>query len=117
MLLLSADVAAQHPHDGHYRPDTTALKRTQRLGEVVVRGKYVDRVNKSAYNAVAIDTRKLRNTNLDLAHALDRVAGIKIREEGGVGSAVQLNLNGFTGQHVKVFIDACRWTTPTPASD
>ena len=37
MLLLSADVAAQHPHDGHYRPDTTALKRTQRLGEVVVR--------------------------------------------------------------------------------
>ena len=42
MLLLSADVAAQHPHDGHYRPDTTALKRTQRLGEVVVRGKYVD---------------------------------------------------------------------------
>ena len=30
---------------------------------------------------------------------------VKIREEGGVGSAVQLNLNGFTGQHVKVFID------------
>ena len=94
MLLLSVNAAAQHPHDGHYRPDTTALKRTQRLGEVVVRGKYVDRVNKSAYNAVAIDTRKLRNTNLDLAH-----------EEGGVGSAVQLNLNGFTGQHVKVFLD------------
>ena len=105
MLMLSAHAAAQHPHDGHYRPDTTALKRTQHLGEVVVRGKYVDRVNKSAYNAVAIDTRKLRNTNLDMAHALDRVAGIKIREEGGVGSSVQLNLNGFTGQHVKVFID------------
>ena len=33
------------------------------------------------------------------------MAGIKIREEGGVGSSVQLNLNGFTGQHVKVFID------------
>ena len=105
MFLLPANAAAQHPHDGHYRPDTTALSRTQHLGEVVVRGKYVDRVNRSAYNAVAIDTRKLRNTNLDLAHALDRVVGIKIREEGGVGSAVQLNLNGFTGQHVKVFID------------
>ena len=105
MLLLSADVAAQHLHNGHYRPDSTALQRTQHLSEVVVRGKYVDRVNKSGYNAVAIDTRKLRNTNLDLAHALDRVAGIKIREEGGVGSAVQLNLNGFTGQHVKVFLD------------
>ena len=105
MLLLSASAASQHPHDGHYRSDSTAVQRTQHLDKVVVRGKYVDRVNKSAYNAVAIDTRKLRNTNLDLAHALDRVAGIKIREEGGVGSGVQLNLNGFTGQHVKVFID------------
>lgn len=105
MLLLSVNAAAQHPHNSHYRPDSTALQRTQHLSEVVVRGKYVDRVNKSAYNAVAIDTRKLRNTNLDLAHALDRVAGIKIREEGGVGSTVQLNLNGFTGQHVKVFLD------------
>lgn len=109
MLLLALPVmaAAQnaHPHDGHYRSDSTSLQRTQRIREVVVHGKYVDRVNKSAYNAVAIDTRKLRNTNLDLAHALDRVAGIKIREEGGVGSSVQLNLNGFTGQHVKVFID------------
>lgn len=107
LLALPAMTTAQnaHPHDGHYRSDSTSLHRTQRIGEVVVHGKYVDRVNKSAYNAVAIDTRKLRNTNLDLAHALDRVAGIKIREEGGVGSSVQLNLNGFTGQHVKVFID------------
>lgn len=105
MLLLSLDAVAQHPHAGHYHQDTIASKRTQQLGEVVVHGKYVDRVNRSAYNAVAIDTRKLRNTNLDLAHALDRVAGIKIREEGGVGSSVHLNLNGFTGQHVKVFID------------
>ncbi len=106
-LTLPLDASAQHDHshEGHYRPDTTALQRTQRLGEVVVRGKYVDRVNKSAYNAVAIDTRKLRNTNLDLAHALDRVAGIKIREEGGVGSAVQLNLYSDNDYKVKT-----QWT-------
>ena len=36
MFLLPANAAAQHPHDGHYRPDTTALSRTQHLGEVVV---------------------------------------------------------------------------------
>lgn len=109
VALLSSPLGIQaqnvHPHDGHHVSDSTSLRRTHHLSEVVVRGRYVDRVNKSAYNAVAIDTRKLRNTNLDLAHALDRVAGIKVREEGGVGSSVQLNLNGFTGQHVKVFID------------
>ena len=104
VALLSSPLGIQaqnvHPHDGHHVSDSTSLRRTHHLSEVVVRGRYVDRVNKSAYNAVAIDTRKLRNTNLDLAHALDRVAGIKIREEGGVGSSVQLNRNGFTGQHV-----------------
>ena len=75
------------------------------LDEVVVLGGGVSRVNKSAFNAVAIDTKKLHNTTLDIAHVLDNVSGVKIREEGGVGSAAQINLNGFTGKHVKIFMD------------
>ena len=50
-------------------------------------------------------TRQLRNTNLDLAHVLDRVSGVKVREDGGLGSGTSINLNGFTGKHVKLFID------------
>ena len=46
------------------------LKQTQHLGEVVVRGNQVKRVNSSAFNVMAVDTRRLRNTNLDLAHVL-----------------------------------------------
>ena len=45
------------------------------------------------------------NTNLDLAHVLDRVPGVKVREDGGLGSGTSINLNGFTGKHVKLFID------------
>ena len=61
MFLLPANAAAQHPHDGQYRPDTTALSRTQHLGEVVVRGKYVDRVNKEKKNADPRDSPMLRS--------------------------------------------------------
>ncbi len=64
-----------------------------------------ERVNRQAYNVTAIDARKLYNTTLDLAHALDRVAGVRVRESGGVGSNVNFSLNGFSGRQVKIFID------------
>lgn len=85
--------------------DSARWNKTIGLNEIVVRGSNVARINNSAYNAVAVDAARLRNTNLDVAHLLDRVSGIKIREDGGVGSTTSINLNGFTGKHVKVFID------------
>ena len=33
------------------------------------------------------------------------VPGVKLRETGGMGSDMQLMLDGFTGKHVKIFID------------
>jgi outer membrane cobalamin receptor len=76
------------------------------LDEVIVIGKSkVREINESAYNVVAIDARALHNSTMDLAHALDRVSGVKIRETGGEGSNMQILLNGFGGRHVKVFMD------------
>lgn len=80
-------------------------EKASALEEVVVVANGVGRVNKSAFNVVAVDAGKLRNTTLDIAHVLDRVSGVKLREEGGLGSAAQINLNGFTGKHVKIFMD------------
>lgn len=78
----------------------------QYLKEVVVEAKsLVKKINESAYNVVAIDAKALRNTNMDIAQTLDKVTGIKIREDGGVGSSAQISLNGFTGRHVKFFMD------------
>lgn len=85
--------------------DSTRWQKTIKLDEVVVQGSHVKRINNSAFNAVAVDATRLRNTTLDVVHLLDRISGIKIREEGGLGSAVAINLNGFTGKHVKVFVD------------
>jgi len=75
------------------------------LNEVVVTASGISRVNKSAYNAVSVDTRALQNTTRNLSDAITRVPGVKLREAGGVGSDMQLMLDGFSGRHVKVFID------------
>ena len=76
------------------------------LGEVVVEAKSkVQAVRESAYNVVAIDAKTLHNSTLDLAHLLDKASGVKIRESGGVGSRTQISVNGFSGRHIKVFMD------------
>ncbi|MDR0698868.1 MAG: TonB-dependent receptor plug domain-containing protein, partial [Tannerella sp.] len=76
------------------------------LDEVVVEAKSkVQTVRESAYNVIAIDAKSLQNTTLDLAHAMEKVSGVKIRESGGLGSTTQFSLNGFTGRHVKFFMD------------
>jgi len=75
------------------------------LSEVVVTASGVSRINQTAYNAVAIDTRAMQNATKNLSDALTRVPGVKMRESGGVGSDMQLMLDGFSGRHVKVFID------------
>ncbi|MDR1342534.1 MAG: carboxypeptidase-like regulatory domain-containing protein [Prevotellaceae bacterium] len=86
---------------------SVAMKPDEKdLDEVVVVGKTsVRQVNESAFNVVAIDAKPLHNTSMSLTHALDRVSGVKIRETGGVGSRTQISLNGFSGRHIKVFMD------------
>ena len=75
------------------------------LEEVVVVSNGVTRLKRSAFNAVALDTKALQNSTQNLSEALAQAPGMKIRESGGVGSDMQLMMDGFTGKHIKIFID------------
>ena len=75
------------------------------LAEVKVEASHVGRINKSAFNAVAVDLKGMAGLNKNLAEVLTTVPGVKLRETGGMGSDMQLMLDGFTGKHVKIFID------------
>lgn len=75
------------------------------LDEVVVVSNGVSRLKRSAFNAVAIDTRAIQNSTQNLSEALAQAPGMKLRESGGVGSDMQLMMDGFSGKHVKIFID------------
>lgn len=75
------------------------------LENVVVIGNGVNRIRETAYNAIAVDARSLHNTTLSLGNSLARVPGVKLRESGGVGSDMQFSLDGFSGRHIKFFLD------------
>ena len=75
------------------------------LGSVEVVARGVARLRGTAYNAVSIDSRELLSSNKTLGEALSRAPGVKVRETGGVGSDMNVSLDGFSGRHVKVFVD------------
>ena len=81
------------------------LKPATQLAEVIVVGNTLSKVRNSAYNATAVDTKELVNTTKTLSEALSKAPGMKIRESGGVGSDMAVTMDGFSGKHVKVFID------------
>lgn len=81
------------------------LKPAAQLAEVIVVGNTLSKVRNSAFNATAVDTKELVNTTKTLSEALSKAPGMKIRESGGVGSDMAVTMDGFSGKHVKVFID------------
>ena len=87
------------------KKENKKVYKSVNLQEVDVVSSSVKRVNRSAFNAVGVDTKALQNTTQNLSDALRQVPGVKLRETGGVGSDMQLMLDGFSGKHVKVFID------------
>ncbi len=81
------------------------LKSSTQLAEVIVVGNQLSKVRNSAFNATAVNTSELVNTTKTLSEALAKAPGMKIRESGGVGSDMAVTIDGFSGKHVKVFID------------
>ena len=92
-------------HSNRHNIEISLKSDVNMLDEVLVTGSAIDIIKGSAFNTVAIDAKKLHNNSGEITSALSRLPGIKIREAGGVGSEMQFSLDGFTGKHVKIFID------------
>lgn len=76
------------------------------LDDVTIVSKSKGELIKSKGFSVGIaDTQKMAIQNLQATEILDRTAGVKIRQTGGLGSHTHFNLNGLTGNSVRLFID------------
>jgi outer membrane cobalamin receptor len=64
-----------------------------------------EQTRQSAYTVNAIDVKALANTVSDVNQILNRSAGVRVREEGGLGSNFNFALNGFSGNQIKFFLD------------
>ncbi len=86
--------------------DDIVLISTSTLDEVLVSGKTEKRkIQETGLNAAVIELKNTYNYSGDLSKVINRVTGVRIREEGGMGSDYNFMLNGFSGKQVKFFLD------------
>ncbi|ASZ13552.1 TonB-dependent receptor [Chitinophaga pendula] len=86
--------------------DLTMERDESKLQEVSVAAKSeVRRAKEQGFSINSIDARRLHNTTRDINQVLNRTTGIRIREEGGLGSNYSFTLNGFSGKQIKFFVD------------
>ena len=82
------------------------MKDSVTLQNVTVTGKSkTQRLREGSLSVSAIDIRSRVSTISSLSGLVDRTAGVKLREEGGVGSDFDLSINGMSGNSVRYFID------------
>lgn len=76
------------------------------LNAVVIVGKSnVRKVKETGFNAIAIDAKPFHNATIGMAEVLEQAPGVKIQQEGGLGSRTNVTINGLSGRHVRFFID------------
>ncbi|MFC5283833.1 TonB-dependent receptor [Pedobacter alpinus] len=82
------------------------------LSEVTVHGKTQKREMETSGFAVAvIETKEASLRNLTTNELLDRAVGVRVRQNGGVGSQVEYNLNGMSGSTIGIFLDGIEVST------
>jgi outer membrane cobalamin receptor len=78
----------------------------RQLENVAINGRTESRkIKESGFAVNSIELKHYANTTSDLNQILNRSAGVKVREQGGLGSDFEFSINGLSGGHVKYFID------------
>lgn len=81
-------------------------KDAQVLAEATVTAKSQAREQQERPIQIAsIDIVKLQSESADIVAVLDRTAGVRVRQSGGLGSNTTIQLNGLTGRAVRTYYD------------
>lgn len=85
---------------------------TTDLEGVVVQGQSVkSEIETKGFAVEVVETEKAALQSIQTNDLLNRTAGIRVRQNGGIGSRVDYNLNGMSGNSVKIFIDGLSIST------
>lgn len=78
----------------------------KQLKELHVRARSKSQMLKnSGYTVGIVETQQMALQSVQTTELLDRSAGVRIRQDGGMGSGMSFNINGLSGNSVRIFID------------
>ncbi|GGA78689.1 TonB-dependent receptor [Flavobacterium palustre] len=87
-------------------------EKIETLKTVSIQGKSKkQKVETSGFAVAIIETKEASLRNLTTNELLDRSVGVRVRQNGGIGSNVEYNLNGMSGSTIGIFIDGIEAST------
>lgn len=88
-------------------------KENKELQSVIVAGNGTvkKKLETSGFAVAVIETKEASLRNLTTNELLDRAVGVRVRQNGGIGSRVEYNLNGMSGSAVGIFLDGIEIST------
>jgi len=82
------------------------LEEVTGLQEVVISGKsLVEQIRQAPFTVNVLDIKPLHSQSVPLTSLIGQVAGVRVRESGGMGSSFNIMLNGIGGKGVRIFVD------------
>ena len=92
--------------DTNLKVDFNLKETIENLDEVTVQGKTKEtQIETKGFAVNAIKTEEASLRNIQTNELLNTTVGVKIRQNGGLGSDVTYSLNGLSGNSVRIFID------------
>lgn len=83
-----------------------SIHKINKLNEVKVESRTgTQHLRKEGYAVQVVEMRNVQNRSVQTLELLERTAGVKIRQDGGMGSHARLSINGLSGNAIKVLID------------
>lgn len=81
-------------------------EQVESLGDVTVYGKSeTTKISQKAITISSLDIKKVADQALGVEEVLKTSSGVVVRQSGGLGSNLNINLNGLTGQAVRIYYD------------
>jgi outer membrane receptor protein involved in Fe transport len=94
------------PENKRVKIDFVLKESAENLDEVTVSGKSrKTELETQGFAMNAVETEEMSLRSVQANELLNTTAGVKIRQNGGLGSNVEYSLNGLSGSAVRIFID------------
>ncbi|MEM6526040.1 MAG: carboxypeptidase-like regulatory domain-containing protein, partial [Bacteroidota bacterium] len=91
---------------GYLKTNFMLKASTNELEEIVVFGKTeAETISEKAITISSLDVKKFRDQAIGTEEVLKTTTGLVVRQSGGLGSRVGINLNGLTGNAVRIYYD------------
>ncbi|MBX3254895.1 MAG: TonB-dependent receptor [Chitinophagaceae bacterium] len=102
LLISSIPVLAQVKDTLPVVTDTAAAKQ---LRTVTVTADRLGHIRQQPLSVSVIDVKKFHTRSTNAVDILGTVSGVRVRQQGGLGSNSNISLNGIAGKQVRYFLD------------